>query len=478
MSDCKKCGVQEGGKHLPSPHKTKHEHQEPVVAEEVTIHSGDGLDFISLQEARHHHASTKPSKKCKQLAKPTPQETTCDAKDGGYRCNGDLEHSCKSEGKTLCDTFTDACEADEVVLLARKGNKLSKLIGTGFVFIEHGIAKIAKELHLQVAMLNHKWFQPTSWSPPVIGEPEDADYLVVGIEDGALRLTKGLSDSKSIMVYDNVEKAWQVKSVSDFPTTKKGALPRGSKLQLTGYEAMLPNSNPNQVRELKALGGSGLVYLAKTPSITESIASLDDCGCPTVEVDHVDVAKVAPFPSGCCAYIVKYQEDTGIYFEPCVDEEHHHSCESKKCGAEITTNPCKPEKLERTSQIHSASEVQNLNLDGSLLFDDAPNAENGWIHSGGTNSFIFVGSPRRTEITIRINSTGTNSSPILELRRNNVVVAKAFASKEGNEIVNALHFVDMESGFNPTYSVTTKKSATMIDPSTIVLGSFDAVAII
>jgi hypothetical protein len=280
------------------------------------------------------------------------------------------------------------------------------------------------------------------------------------------------------MIYDNVEKVWQPKSVADFPTTKKGALPRGSKLQLTGYEAMLPNSNPNQVRELKSLGGSGLVYLAKTPSLPETISTLDDCGCPSVEVDYVDVAKVATFPSGCCAYTVKYQEDTGIYFEPCVEEEHHHSCGSKKCGEEITTNPCKPEKLERTSQIHSVSEIKNLNLDGALLFNEAENAENGWIHSTGTNSFIFVGSPRRVELTIRINSTGTNSSPTLELRRNNVVVAKAFASKEGTEILNTIHFVDMEAGFNPTYTITTKKSATMLDAATIVLGSFDAVAII
>lgn len=175
--------------------------------------------------------------------------------------------SSPTDGSDISSWATDAaCYNENVVLLGRVGNRLARLVGSGFIAITNGYASIVESVPLKVRNLWHRWWKSSPTATPVIGEPLNFPYQVISDSYGNLSAIKG-GEYDSVKVWDASANAFVDTRVSALPHCVEGVLPRVPALELTGYVPLSPGDSlgPENARCVQALLGTG-VLLARTVS--------------------------------------------------------------------------------------------------------------------------------------------------------------------------------------------------------------------
>ena len=193
--------------------------------------------------------------------------------------------------------FTDARETASMTLLGRIGKKLAKFVGSGFIQVEDGEAKLVSFIPLRIKELFHRWVIPSPGQTPVLGSSKPAPFTVIADSTGKCYAVKGLAGEDCVWVWDYKEQAWITKPLTDFPLTTRGAFEKVDGIELTGFAP--PNAkcyeNP---REMKALKGDGLVFLTdKIVEVPDGVCCEDEnCGCGCDAYKRQSVASVTAWP--------------------------------------------------------------------------------------------------------------------------------------------------------------------------------------
>lgn len=195
-----------------------------------------------------------------------------------------------SEGSIVPSWATDAyCARTDVTLLGRIGNRLARLVGTGFIKITDGKASVVTMIPLILADLWHNWWKPTATSTPILGEPLPFSYQVIGDSRGNLHGIKGLVDEDSVALWDHTAKQFAMTPVAELDKCVKGLIPFSNAIELVGYEPISAEGTQETLRCLKALSGSGLIVVTQ-------VATIDEVTCPQ-EVTYASVASFLAFPT-------------------------------------------------------------------------------------------------------------------------------------------------------------------------------------
>ena len=141
----------------------------------------------------------------------------------------DAEQTCKphqisttTEGGDA-SSFTNARETNGMTLLGRIGKKLSQFVGSGYIQVEAGEAKLVSFIPLRIRELYHRWVIPAPGQRPVRGESKPAAFTVIADTTGKCYAVKGLSGEDGVWVWDYKLQAWVVKPLTDFPLTTRGS---------------------------------------------------------------------------------------------------------------------------------------------------------------------------------------------------------------------------------------------------------------
>jgi len=200
------------------------------------------------------------------------------------------EQSINAGGRDLESSWFDTdCANEGVILLSRKGRKLSRFTESGFLQLLNGKASVVKVLRLQVSSLWHKWFKRG-----ILGDPLPFPYLAIADQSGNLYGIKGVEGEDSIPVYDDSAKQFNILPVSQVPNCVRGLLPKLNAIELTGYAPIPSDANPAlpNVRCQSRLGGNGVVVISEQPTIPS------DCLCEGCEpvADVAAVTSTIAFP--------------------------------------------------------------------------------------------------------------------------------------------------------------------------------------
>lgn len=222
------------------------------------------------------------------------------------------DDSCPSPGSSLPANLTDSiCANDGVTLLARKGDKLSRFSGSGFLEFVKGKASLVATLTLRLKELYHERHQISGKGLPQVGAPLDSAYDTVVDADGRLFAQRGTDAEDSVKMWDSTLGVHTVTPVSELPKTHKGLLPSENELELVGFVPIPANGSAEDVRALHALSGEGIIYFEKQATIDS------DClceGCQPVEAE-ASVAKFLPNPTGDGIYTLKFTRPEGLYWD-------------------------------------------------------------------------------------------------------------------------------------------------------------------
>lgn len=214
--------------------------------------------------------------------------------------------STTSEGSTLASSWLDAvCCATGLTLLARVGDKLARLAGTGFIKIENGIASVVSSVPLRSTVLWHRWWKSTPAAPPQIGEPLPFPYQVIADGDGNHRLIKGVGNEKSLSLWDDSTGEFTQTPVSEIPHEVKGPLLRASNIELVGYAPIAEDGDVAAVRSEKALSGSGIVVLTEAATVNNACEDGVASKATTLAL---------PEPVADETYTLKYSAASGLYW--------------------------------------------------------------------------------------------------------------------------------------------------------------------
>lgn len=228
------------------------------------------------------------------------------------QCPSDDEalRSDASDGTTLASSWTDAgCYSEGVTILGRVGSKLARFAGSGFIAIESGIAKIVSIVPLRLGTLWHRWWKPTHASSPILGEPLAYPYMAVADTAGNLHGIKGPVDEDASPVWDATTKEFTQKPLSENPLERKGVIPRADNLELVGYAPIAVGGDPDTVRPMRALNGTGLVVLTEADTVD------DTCDCaPGSGTASKASTLVFPTPVADETYILKYSTALGLHW--------------------------------------------------------------------------------------------------------------------------------------------------------------------
>lgn len=220
--------------------------------------------------------------------------------------------SCPSPGSAIPAYLTDSCcENSGVTLLARKGNKLTRFTGSGFLEFIKGKATLVEVLSLKIKELYHRRFKTLGKGLPVVGEPLDSAYDVIADSDGKLFAQRGTSTEDSVKMWDSTLELHTVKPVSELPKTHKGLLPYETTLELVGFVPIPSSGDATDVRSLSVLSGEGIIVFTKQATIDS------DCvceGCQPVEAE-ASVASFLPNPTEDGNYVLKFNNIEGHYWE-------------------------------------------------------------------------------------------------------------------------------------------------------------------
>ena len=216
----------------------------------------------------------------------------------------------RSDGTSLASTWADAvCCSEGLVILARKGTKLSRFAGSGFIQLENGLASVVPSVPLRTSTLWHRWWRPTPSSTPILGEPLTYPYQVIADSEGNLHSIKGTDAEDSVSLWNSTTKAFAQTPFSEAPHSRKGALPLASNIELVGYAPIVAGGLTTTVRQEKALSGKGLVILTERPTINNSC----DCG-PGTGTASVASTLALPVPVSTEAYVLTYSTALGLHW--------------------------------------------------------------------------------------------------------------------------------------------------------------------
>lgn len=228
----------------------------------------------------------------------------------GKCCEDDC--SLPSDGSDVPSWLLDtACANDEVTLLARKGNKLTRFTRSGFLQSIKGKISVVTDLSVKAKTFWHQLYRPSGHGNPILGEPLDATYDVVSDMEGNIHVQKGIHDQDSLKLWDKDLQLHVVTPVSELPKTHKGLLPYENELELVGYIPIPDTGSQSDVRQLHVLSGSGIIVFEQVDTIPS------DCACEgcTPVPAKASVAKFLSNPTGDGVYTLKYSVDDGHYWE-------------------------------------------------------------------------------------------------------------------------------------------------------------------
>lgn len=197
----------------------------------------------------------------------------------------------------------------EMTLLGRVGDTLTRFVGSGYIRVVNGVAKLEDNAKLTVTKLYHKWIKTKDSVNAVVGDPQNAPFLAIVDNSGTAYATRGLYDKDSLLVWDYAAKVWTHKAASDFPIQVLSEIPKSPCIELTGFNPSVECSETP--RPLVALRGNGLVTLSQ--SFTDE-NGCDACGdCPEDRV--ASKATVSTFPTDDGKYYLRYDPSVGLFYE-------------------------------------------------------------------------------------------------------------------------------------------------------------------
>lgn len=375
--------------------------------------------------------------------------------------------------------FTDARETSSMTLIGRIGKNIAKFVGSGFLQIEDGEAKLVSYIPLKIRELYHRWVIPSPGQSPVIGESKPAPYTVVADDTGKSFAVKGLAGEDCVWVWDYQKKGWVTKPLTDFPLTTRSAFQKVSGIELVGFT---PPSEKcyDSPREMKALLGEGVVHLNNETAQYPDEACCDDPGCDGCDAHKFhSVAGVTPWPDSNDEekqFLYAWQFGVGPVW---VDKPDASSGPTGPTGPQGPqgiqgiagpTGPAGPAGatgatgaagatgpqgepgnvgditvnettvlFDRSSIVHAdLTGGQNVNAEGvDLNFAVSSREEVDWTHTGGSATFLLDGtSYSYVEVCFNvvwdIGSPAGDAPvlPVFDLYKNGVIVASA-SSRSG-----------------------------------------------
>lgn len=269
----------------------------PEDTPQEPVSSGSCGSGISLSEYSQYQAGVSP---CPNCLPSLP--TAC--KDPNLLVVG------VTAGKDLDSTFTNALPVESMTLLGRFGKKLAKLLGTGYVWVENGIAVARTTVGIKLDQLWTTWVRPTPSSLPVPGDPDPFPFQVIADSEGRTYGLMGKRDVDSVVVWDFASKKWEVRATTDFPLCVKGPLATENELEITGFVKQSADDSDfeNQTRCLKKLCGVGILVMDEAQAPGEA----DACGDPGTSVAHT----VSFPPANGNPYSAKYSLTGGLEWVP------------------------------------------------------------------------------------------------------------------------------------------------------------------
>jgi len=366
--------------------------------------------------------------------------------------------------------MTDARETTRLTLLGRVGKRLHKFVGSGFLQVEDGEAKLVSFIPLKIKELYHRYVIPSPGSVAVIGAAKPVDYLVVADNTGKTYGIKGLSGEDCFILWDYVTKKFLTRPITDFPIATKGALLKCSGIELVGFLPPSP-TDASESRRVKALKGEGVVFMTNVPQSYPPCLSEDErCAYETSAV-----ARVVPYPDDSSGkeYLLAWKFGVGpVYVEKpsSLDGAKGDKGDTGHQGVQ-GINGVKGDKGDAGSQgdtgpkgttgasgeagnigdvIVSTAKVtvdisslvtsnitsaQNVNpaVTTDLNFGAATTSESDWTHISNTSNFILgSGDYVFVEITANIvyaNATSDNNTkhPVFDLYKNGSLIQSAGA---------------------------------------------------
>ena len=266
---------------------------------------------------------------CKSCNSPSPSESSVDPENlalipGSCDEFPQVQDECAQEEIVTtteggdASQFTDAVEANEMTLLGRISKKIAKFVGSGFLQLENGVARVVPWIPLKVTRLYHTYTIPSPGQNPVLGDALPADHIVIADSKGQAYAVKGLVGEDSIQVWDFELEKWVVKAITDFPLSTKGVFKKSDCVELIG---MKPPSKDcyHAAREAMALKGDGVVYITNTqadyPDSACCEGECDECNCDAHKTHSI--ARVTPYPNDNTegkVYIYSWTYDGGLQF--------------------------------------------------------------------------------------------------------------------------------------------------------------------
>lgn len=258
--------------------------------EQTVVTSPSGEQLPSVEDAC---AIQNPQRICK----------TCPSDDEALRSD-------TSDGTSLANSWLDAqCRTENLTILARVGNKLSRFTGTGFIALEAGIARVVANVPLKALKLWHRWWKPTSTSSPILGEPLDYPYMTIADAKGNIHAISGPDGVDASPVWNGTTREFTQKPLSENTLPRKGPITCQTDLELVGYAPIAEGGDPDTVRQMRALEGEGLVYLEEQATVDDSCDCAEGSGSA-----HVAKTLEMPVPAGAEVYILKYSTALGLHW--------------------------------------------------------------------------------------------------------------------------------------------------------------------
>lgn len=188
-------------------------------------------------------------------------------------------------GKLLGNEWADTLAADKVVLLARYGDRLARLLGDGYLLSESGVVRAVSKVALKVDEL---WvtFERTTPRAAVVGNPPPFNYMVAVDENGVCYGMPGLATSDSIVVWNFTTRMWEPRSTGSFPICVVGKLDGSSGIELIGFDPLDHNDEDFETTQrcVKGLCGTGVLFAENQPAPgeCESCDGPTECGTTVV----------------------------------------------------------------------------------------------------------------------------------------------------------------------------------------------------
>jgi hypothetical protein len=219
-----------------------------------------------------------------------------------------------SAGTTLENKWTDAVPDHSnqgVTLLARIGQKLASLKGSGFLQLKDGKVRVVSAVTIAVKKLWHAWTQGSGINSRVaLGAPLPYPYQVITDAEGTPHIIQGHAADDSVNVWNAALQQWEVRPVSEFPIQQKGLIDGADAIELTGFEPVPLGGDLTLGRSLKKLSGSGVIV------VNEVTTAQPDCDCEVCvsQVATASVATFLPFPTGDATHTLKWSEALGPHW--------------------------------------------------------------------------------------------------------------------------------------------------------------------